>query len=71
MIQRVKPIITTKGASLILLKLYISLLKISGLFDVPPDIRKKPIIIKITDINSSLYLFLLNRKFFFMLSQNF
>jgi len=66
--QRVKPVITIRGASLILLKLYISSLNTSGSFEAPPDIRRKPIPITKIDKTNSLYLFLLNKKFFFFIN---
>ena len=60
--QRVKPVITIRGASLILLKLYISSLNTSGSSEAPPDIRRKPIPITKIDKTNSLYLLLLNKK---------
>ena len=62
--HNIKPEITTKGASLIRLKLYISSLKISGSLDSPPDIITKPKPIIKIEIVRILYLLLLNKKSF-------
>ena len=56
-----KPDNTIKGASLIRLKLYISLLKILGSLVSPPDIIIKPDAITKIERNSILYLLLLNK----------
>jgi len=66
--QRVKPEITISGASLILLKLYISSLNTSGSSEAPPDIKRKPIPMTKIDTISSLYLFLLNKKSFLFIN---
>ena len=60
--HNIKPETTIKGASLIRLKLYISSLKISGSLDSPPDIIIKPKAIMKIERNKILYLLLLNKK---------
>ena len=55
------------GLLIIRLKLYISLLKISGSIDSPPDIIIKPNPIIKIEISRILYLLLLNKKSFLLI----
>jgi hypothetical protein len=53
-ISKINPARTTIGARVILLKLKIFSLNLSGLSDLPPSISKKPIIMITNPIASSL-----------------